>query len=254
MAINWAKYFDRIYCLFYCPYMDIKNRLEKELLRVGILDSGIFEYCFTSPTRYDQVVQDSFDDKEHIARVGWINESLALERIMRQSLALGYERILVLEDDCVFLKDINEVKQIFDSAPLAEYDFIQYDSGLMPENYDSFVDVVRNKKINHWFADSSGLWFGMATCNSFNKKGMELVIEQIEKKPVVVDQLSNYIKFKSALTIKRPCIQIFDAKCQTGNGEWCHWPYWWARVNYRDYNLSDEYCKINLKWSPRGIR
>lgn len=248
MAINWAKYFDRIYCLFYCPYMDIKNRLEKELLRVRILDSGIFEYCFTSPTRYDQIVQDSFEDKTHILREGWINESLALERIMRQSLALGYERILVLEDDCIFLRDLEEVKRIFDSAPLAEYDFIQYDSGLVPENTDMYFDLVNSKKINMYFSDSSEVWFGMATCNSFNRNGMQLVIDQIEKKPVVVDQLANYIKFKSAITIKRPCIQIFDSKCQTGDGEWCHWPYWRAGVNYWDYNLPDAYCEANCKW------
>lgn len=229
--------------------MDIKYRLDKELLRVGILQSGIFEYIYTSPTRYDKIVQDSFENKEHILRVGWVNEALALERIMRQSLSLGYERILVLENDCVFLKNRVEINRIFASAPLSDYDFIQYDSGLVPENTDIYWEIANNKQINQYFSDSSNLWFGLATCNSYNRKAMEEVIGQIENKPVSIDCISQYVKFRSALAIKRPCIQIFEQNSQTGNGVWSHRPYERARVNYFDYNLPDDYCNIHCKWA-----
>ena len=49
--IQWNKYFDKIYCIHYINAIERMPRLLNELSRVGILNSGIFEwfYGYDSP-------------------------------------------------------------------------------------------------------------------------------------------------------------------------------------------------------------
>lgn len=50
--IDWKHHFDHIFCLHYVPNVDRKQRIESELKRVGILDSGIFSWHMSVPSPY----------------------------------------------------------------------------------------------------------------------------------------------------------------------------------------------------------
>ena len=245
--INWTKYFDRIFCIFYLPYQSHRVRLEKELARVGILDSGIFQYKYTYPSPYDKIIQDSFEDKHHIERIAAINETLAYLDIMQESIALEYKRVLVIEDDIVFLKNIDEIRNILDMMPRG-FHIVQFDQGMTTENVNDYRVVREVYPINKYFANSTGHWFGTSTCNAYTRTGMVDVAQFIEKKPVAIDTLSQYVKTTWAIATKRLCVQCFYADSTSGkiSETNAHKPYTLAGVNYDEYNFPDGYVKGSL--------
>ena len=58
-------------------------------------------------------------------KCGNFNCAYAHYEIYKEALGLGYKRILVLEEDIVFLKDLLLMQQIFDSFP--NYDVVLFD-------------------------------------------------------------------------------------------------------------------------------
>ena len=127
-TIQWETLFDRVFCVYYLPNKARMPRLQKELERIGLLESPVFEWRFTTPSPYDKVVQDSYKDKKWINSIGCMNVALETNRILKESLLLGYKRILVLEDDVAFLKDLTQLKTILENIPEG-YDVVQLDKG-----------------------------------------------------------------------------------------------------------------------------
>ena len=155
-TIDWGKYFDRIFCVFFLPNKGRMERISAELKRVGILDSKVFEWRFTVPSKLDKRIQDSFVDKKWVENVGAINGTIEQTRILKESLLLGYKRILILEDDVAFLKDLSEILSILDNLPEG-YDVIQCDKGVLPYDIKKWESTCKNK-INEWFVENKWLF------------------------------------------------------------------------------------------------
>ena len=130
VTIDWSKYFDHIYCLHYLPDKARLPIITKELDRVGILKSGIFSFYWTFPSRFDTVIRNSVELKnvyffnEHSSVV--TNITYNNYRIVKESIGLDYDRILILEDDVLFLHDLNKIKELLDHIP-SNWEFIQFD-------------------------------------------------------------------------------------------------------------------------------
>lgn len=116
-TIHWHRYFDRVFCIHYLPNTNKLPRLRGELARVGLLDSGIFEWRFTCPSKYDNLIFKAYKEKDLAPNVGFVNLCLEIRRIPYESKAFGYERILLLENDVAFLKDLAELKRLLEAAP-----------------------------------------------------------------------------------------------------------------------------------------
>ena len=108
--IDWKKYFDHIYCVHIVEYKERRLELMEELNRVGILDSGIFSFKYTFRTPLDNVLLNSYNfsrasDAERFD-VPKLNLAMGHYACIKEALGLEYKRILLLEDDIAFLKDL----------------------------------------------------------------------------------------------------------------------------------------------------
>ena len=77
------------------------------LKRVGILDSTVFHWKITAKNELYKYIWSNQSLKANRWRfhlIGFSNCILAHYAIYKESIALGYKHILVLEDDIVFLK------------------------------------------------------------------------------------------------------------------------------------------------------
>lgn len=202
-VIHWGKYFDRIYCLHYTGHLG--ERIcshNKELARVGILDSGIFEYRYTTKDPFERHVEHAVKrlaTKDEVNRA-YVNLMLATARIYREALALGMKRILVLEDDIRFLKDLTKVKDMLENMPTSA-GIVQFDKGLAtdsPWDKVEFFDWVKNRLIpgtNGQFFDPHAEWFGSSACVAFTPQGMKDMLAALELDFGATD--SSYRKCKS---------------------------------------------------------
>lgn len=142
--IDWSKYFDKIFCIHYLPYEERMHDIKRELDRVGILNSQVFQWHYTVKSKcFDDLYQSLVDhhiifestNDEILAGSGVLGNfkssrvfNLAINKLnlMMQAKELGYEKILVLEDDICFLKDLDEIQKHLDQIP-EDFDIVNFD-------------------------------------------------------------------------------------------------------------------------------
>ena len=198
-TINWTKYFDRICCFHYLPQKDRLPIIERELKRVGILDSGIFEFHYSFPSPFDAVMRNAVELKnvnftnEHARAT--TNMTIAFYGLVKRYAWLGYERVLVLEDDVLFIHDLRKIKVLLDHMPNS-YDFIQFDRAYKNEWYKQGPD-------DGYFMSNYVGGYTSACCNAFSHKALELAGSMLEKAFYHTDRLMANIDEPELLSLNR---------------------------------------------------
>ena len=239
--LDWGKYFDRIFCVFFLPNKERLERIRKELDRVGILTSSNFEWRFTVPSKLDNIIHASFENKKWMESIGAVNGAIEQTKILKESLLLGYERILILEDDVAFLKDLNAIQKILDDIPDG-YDIIQCDKGIGRKQIGEWADVCRHS-INGSFADCTGHHFGLSDANIYTRAGMAEAIRILDAKPIAVDQIDRFGNFRRAVATESLCIQVFFQKSNYSSSPQIHDIYTRLNIDYGKYELPKGYGK-----------
>ena len=179
--IDWKKYFDHIFCIHYISKdrIDRHNKLIDELIRVGIYNSGIFSFIYDEDSLLTNTICNNFpvifcENAQQYAKRVTINHYKALSI----SNILNYKHILILEDDIVFLKDLQFIENMLIDSQNKDFDICKYDSITYTDN-DLRVDVL-------------------ATCYSVRNEGIKKLIKNIEHAPTYVIDMyfankNNYI-------------------------------------------------------------
>ena len=100
--INWNKYFDHIYILSGCSNFERRKQLEDEFKRVGLSNYNWWYNCHNElmdKNKFCSLIDDTVK-----------NIAFGHYSIIKTCYDLGYENVLVMEDDIRFLKDINEIE------------------------------------------------------------------------------------------------------------------------------------------------
>lgn len=230
MHIVWNNYFDKIYCITHLPNDSRKEHLRKELERVGLWESPILEMRYTVACPYDNLILQ-FVRRQGTKRISYVNLSLENLKILKTSFLLGYSRILILEDDVSFLSNLQELNNCLASMP-TDFNVFQFDKFLPSTRIEVWNEAIRNKRINDFWVDGTGLNFTSATMMSFDRHGMEEYIKVYENRLPAPDRIMAYTDCKIAIPIKNMCVQqlFSDAEnlkmcsveylkeCQTNNG------------------------------------
>ena len=66
--------------------------------------------------------------------------------IYKESIALGYKHIFVLEDDIVFLKNIKEIEKTINNIP-ENYDILKFNSYFPTTSEEKLKEAIENNKI-----------------------------------------------------------------------------------------------------------
>ena len=130
MIIDWTKYVDQIYCITFAGkqnYEQYKEDLYNELYRVNILNSGIYyEFENISTPFYKRIYESLFDDNhkyvvkgsnDNLRKYSYLYDcTMAHYYCMKHAKLHGYNKIIILEDDVVFLKNKEDIIHILDNA------------------------------------------------------------------------------------------------------------------------------------------
>jgi GR25 family glycosyltransferase involved in LPS biosynthesis len=193
--IDWKKYFDHIYCIHYLPYQNRYKKCLEEIVRVGIKDSGAFSWKIT----WDSPIFDKLYQVCNAApSVGCMKVGFSHYMCIKEAYELGFNHILILENDNIFLKDTDEIERILNDLP-EDYDICFLDK--IPSKTAKYEEALEKDKVNDSFIDIDKKFYVLANCYALSRKGMEHVMECQEKRLAISD---SYLRFSSIMPEPEP--------------------------------------------------
>lgn len=169
---DWPRNFDRAYCFHFLPQTAKLPRLEEELKRAGLTDSGILRMRYTSPSRYDEVLLRYANESGAAMNAGCVNLGIEALHTLEEAFASGCRRILILENDVAFLRDIGAIGVTLDAMP-ADADVWQMDNFVAPGCGAQFRWLRENRREGDRFFNACGATFYSGACFALSRRGME---------------------------------------------------------------------------------
>lgn len=249
-SVDW-NIFDSIWCISFTGYPERRKAVEVELKRIGILDSGRFNWRFTFPTIFDNILFDVTKKKlnhNNCKNVPSMSCSLGHYGCIKTAYELGHEFTMIMEDDIRFLKDTGKIKEIMEDIPPCA-DIVNLDCLPTEEKYSgsSFSDLIKEKSYNNNFFNYNGeiLWGG--SCYALSRKAMERICIRYEQLLSVADDYTsgriNLGKDVSYYASKESiCCQIMYRKSVNSmlfGDSSLHYVYKKKNIDYSKYNIFD---------------
>lgn len=200
--IDWKKHFDHIYCIHYIPHTKRFAKCSDELSRVGIKSSGVFSWRLTwdSPI-YNKMYETVF---KAAPSVGCMKVGFAHYCCIKEAYELGFNHVLILENDNIFLKDLDKIEKILNDLP-DDYDICLLDK--IPAKSARYEEAVNKNRVNDSFIDIDKNFYVLANCYALSRKGMKHVIESQEKRLAISD---SYLRF-STMVPEEPGMKRYAA-------------------------------------------
>ena len=162
-------------CIHYIPNKERIDDIALELERVGILESSNFQWKYS--TFYGNIQEKLFsqlvkEKKTTLKSHQRMNAALTHYACIKEAYESGAKNVLILENDVVFLKDIEKIKEIINSKP--DRDVILFD--YMPANTsdrEKKLLQLKMRHINNYANFGKGHTLFYASCYALSRKGME---------------------------------------------------------------------------------
>lgn len=243
--MDWSKYFDKIYCLSLVNNVERRQDMEKEFQRVGIdTNSGYFKWKITVDNPFYKYIWTNPSlptEKWWLGIKGALNCTMGHYEIMMEAQALGYERILIVEDDARFLNDVSEIERYLENLP--EYDICLLDFyPRSPNDKQNFGKYKETHKINELFIDYSQIYVLSCGCYALSKYGYTSLLNLQNTKYMPADHYINNTR-DSIRDLKRVCpeknISIQDMSYKP-NRQPIDYHLYDGITDTKNYNLRDE--------------
>lgn len=184
--IDWKKYFDKIICVHYLSYNDRLFFLKQELHRVGITDD-ILEFSYTYNTPYVDILHAVFKNSDATNCINTAAVSCALGHY--NAIKIAYEnnckKVLIIEDDIAFLKNIEQIKETLDNVP-DDADVVLFDKFIHFDT-DTYNKMVKDNSVNKYFTKFNNEDIASACCYMLSRKAQCDFIKIYEKYLMVAD-------------------------------------------------------------------
>lgn len=187
--------FDHIYCLHNLMDNDRLPKLKSELNRVGIDENAYnFSWKYDMPSQVLDSVFDSkklsmdvilrFPSRKYAKRL-----ALSHYEIIKEAYAVGYESILILEDDVRFHCDVDYIETMLKNIP--DTDVVMFDKMISsgPSEHTKYKQYVKTLPQDALYGsmNNSGVFFIFTSCYSLNRKAMKRIIDVQENKLLPAD-------------------------------------------------------------------
>lgn len=208
----WRIHFDHIYCIHSLADTERTRHIGVELARTGISDSGIFSFVYTAPDPWERRIAEAFPESvgRHPSALKFLNLAMAQARMLRESLALGYGRIMVAEDDVCFLHDLDAVQDALEAIP-TKADVVQFDKfvdygRVTPERYRL---ICKERAVNRFYFDTAGGEYYSGGCfGVMNPAAMRTLLSLLEGgRPRPIDILFQTAPLRRVAARKNVAIQ-----------------------------------------------
>lgn len=242
-TIDWTRYFDRIWCINYIPYKSRHDAAKREFDRIGISNHPNFMWNYTFDSPLFDIGMRVLDSNPSLGKL--LNKSelkcwMAHYSCLRKSEAFNDERILIIEDDSRFMKDLDKMKAILDNMPI-DGDIILFDhfANINKMEYESY----KARKINDFYSEYDNL--DSCGCYSLSRTAICDMLKIYERKVMPADNYTSKIPLPSL----RKCFSLTNLSCQAtyaksmsvnnAGTNTIHRVYAKSGIIYSEYNMND---------------
>ena len=161
MIIDWNKYFSHIFIISKTDNFDKRTWLTSELSRISLNNYHWWYNCDNKIIQpmYNKFISEELRYKRRQVQQGHYT-------LIKTCYELGYDNVLICEDDICFLKNIDSIKKILD-------DFESKKSNIDIYLFD-YITV--NKILSKDFR-----LYSWSDCYYLNRKGMQYIIYCLEQ-------------------------------------------------------------------------
>ena len=179
-----------------CDFIELSNGFTR--INVKIKSNEETEVNGNGPNISEEDLQKLYDKIDNLNPFnGATKLTYAVYYLLRLSYELGYERIIIMEDDIKFLKDKKELnnllKYIFNNAP-ENFDIIVGNMELLTDYYYNFSDdFLENKYFRHNNIDADTVYYSCSTINIYSRSGMKKLINFFEHIYCAIDRYNLFM-------------------------------------------------------------
>lgn len=175
--------FDRIYILNLVTRKDRKENIERQFKELGLPlpdTTEFIKYYYAVPFPYNAVITDAFN-RTGTGKFTKPNEydcSRNHYNIIKISYELGYQRILIIEDDILFLKSADEIKRYLENMP-SDANICQFGCFSADPRLPRILEDYSIGNSDWVLMDKIGVWNTSGLC--YDRIGMEYYLAFMDK-------------------------------------------------------------------------
>lgn len=240
---DWKQLFDKIYCIHYLPSTSRLTYITNELERVGILQSGVFEWKNTTDSPFYKLLQPHITTTYESMKydINAFKTALMHYEVWRDALGRGFNRVLILENDVAFLRDLAKLEDALRDFPL-NADVVLLDKYV----YGGGIEYNQKLKsgqfsLNKTFGDFSNGFaqLGSAACYSVSREAADAFIKQQEISFMPADEIWNNPYKNAAIAHLRKAFALENIACQKmfpgSITPSIAYSYKWMNIKFEDY-------------------
>lgn len=189
LAVNSPLYnaiqsrFDKVYILSLVNRKDRRVCLDRQLYTFGINPyiNHFIEYYYGTTFPYNNIIAQSFNqtNKGRFTKPNEYDCARNHYAIVKICYELGYEHCLIMEDDILFLKDVDKIVDYIKEIP-NDFDVVQFGG------FTADPKIIPLMKGDKWFKHKNvGIW----NCSMYalSRKGMQFYLAFMDKMFWVAD-------------------------------------------------------------------
>lgn len=236
---EWSETFDRIWCIHYVKNIERTERIIREFDRVGIIDSGVFSWFYDWDSPYFKLIQHGItpDPASHDIHLDsqykQFKCSFSHYRCIKESYETGLNRVLITEDDIVFLKDTSMLNEMVHGS--TAFDLCLFDKFSCSRAFLNSHRPMTTQWEFRKFSQRDRLISG--GCYSLSRTGMAALITAYENMFVAADQVWN---------TNTPAISEISKACCMPNAA-CQDVYATTNCQKFDFNLAYSLVGLDRK-------
>lgn len=171
----WNK-FNRKVVLCYTGYKERYESVRSELQRIGM---GDVEFRFDFPSPLKDILKDHINTTNFTKNIGPFSCVIAHYSVIKQTFELGYDNLLIMEDDIRFLRDLDRISAIVETLP-PDYDYAQFEKAKPYEMpMSEWLALKNGPHVNKYWLPFTNLRGG--GCYALSRKGMKHMIDEFER-------------------------------------------------------------------------
>lgn len=178
--------FDAVVILNLSTRKDRRRMLESQFEKLGLPKPNTTEfirYNFTTPFQYNELIASAFVQSKcgKFTKPNEYDCARNHYNIVRSSYDFGYEHVLILEDDILFLNDSDKIIEYLNEMP-DDYDIIQFGGFTVDREWLDYKKSTEDLWVRH---KKAGIW----NCSMYalSRRGMEFYMAYMNKKFCVAD-------------------------------------------------------------------
>lgn len=241
--IDWEKHFDAVYCINCITLQRRARDIMEELKRVGVANHKNFVFRQTLESPWNNVFLTWLRQCKltNMQKPGELSLAFGHYFCLKHAKQNCFKKILILEDDVRFLKDLDLIEAILSGAP-EDAELVHYDKFPTAKTPELFDEYERTHKVNDMYCIAGKECELLSTgCYGVFGSGIDKMVASYERVFLCTDNYANNIDMKRYFPMTNLACQVTYKKSMStlyGRVMWTiHARYKVDRLDYSQYNM-----------------